>query len=100
MNRMHNKYRDQGLVVIAINLDDEFKQAQKFLKTTPAEFIIAYDHKGVTPEKYKIAVMPTSFLIDHNGNIVSIHKGFKNSHKEKIEQHIVQLLAKKTASNE
>lgn len=94
MNELHKKYRKKGLKVIGVNLDTDYKDAQKFLKKSSAKFIIAYDPKGITPEKYRVTVMPTSYLIDRNGQILNIHKGFKDSSKDKVEAKIQKALAK------
>lgn len=95
MNEIHKKYRSQGLKVIAVNLDTEIKDAREFLKNTPADFSIAYDPQGTTPEKYKLSVMPTSYLIDRKGRIIDTHKGFKDSTKDVLESKIKKALVKK-----
>jgi thiol-disulfide isomerase/thioredoxin len=95
MNNMEKRYGKKGFKIIAINLDSERSAASSFLKKHPAKFTIAYDPEGVTPNKYKLKVMPTSYLIDRKGNIVNIHKGFKDSQTQKLEKFIVQTLNKK-----
>lgn len=95
MNEVHDNYKGKGLKVIAINLDSSRKAADKFLKQIPAKFIIAFDPDGKTPGQYGLEVMPTSYLIDRNGQVVDIHRGFKKSHTTKMEDKIKQLLATK-----
>jgi cytochrome c biogenesis protein CcmG/thiol:disulfide interchange protein DsbE len=95
LNDMHNKYKKQGLVVIGINLDTEKKDAHKFLAKYPANFTVAYDPQGKTPEAYKLSVMPTSYLIDARGRIIYTHKGFKDDNKADIENRIKKALSKK-----
>ena len=92
MNEIQKKYQQQGLRVIGVNLDPEYKDAQKFLKTVPAEFILAYDPKGITTEKYQVTELPTSYLIDQHGQIIYTHKGFKDSTKNNIETKIIEAL--------
>ena len=95
MNDIHARYKNKGLKVIAINLDTEAADAKKFLSKYPANFTIAYDPKGKTPKQYNLSVMPTSYLIDRRGNLLFIHKGFKEGQTQEIEQKIQQALAKK-----
>jgi len=95
LNEMQRRHGNQGLMVIGINVDSNRKDATKFLKKYHANFTIAFDEKGVTPGKYNVAVMPTSFIIDRNGNIVNIHKGFREDHQKKIEAMITKTLAAK-----
>lgn len=94
MNAMQKKYKSKGLVVIGINLDDNKKAAKNFLSQVPANFTIAYDPDGVTPGKYQVEVMPTSYLIDRNGKVVDKHRGFKKSQRAAMENKISTLLAK------
>jgi thiol-disulfide isomerase/thioredoxin len=92
MAKLQQTYQSQGLVVIAINLDTEQKLADDFLQEHPVNFLIGFDPKGTTPLAYSVRGMPSSFIIDRNGNIVSSHIGF-NSDKEKLyEQAIKQAL--------
>lgn len=94
MNDMNKKYQSKGLNIIAVNLDSARADADAFLKQTPADFTIAYDPNGETPGVYQVSVMPTSYLIDRNGNIVYSHQGFKKSQQEHMEEKISALLAK------
>lgn len=95
MNDMQDRYGKKGFKIIAINLDSEREAAYGFLKKHPAKFTIAYDKNGKTPGLYKLKVMPTSYLIDRRGNLVNIHKGFKEDQTDKLEKLIVQTLNKK-----
>ncbi len=94
MNKMHAKYQSEGLEVIGISLDEEIKQANKFLEKLPAIFTVAYDTKGTVADLYEVQVMPTSYLIDRDGNLVLTHKGFKTKHEDKLEEELVRALNK------
>lgn len=95
MNDMQERYGKKGLKIIAVNLDNNRSDAAGFLKKHPAKFAIAYDPDGKTPGLYNLKVMPTSYLIDKRGNLIKVHKGFKENHANKLEKIIVQALNKK-----
>lgn len=95
MNEMQARYGDQGFKVIAINLDDERANADRFLAEVQANFDIGYDPDGKTAEMYNLKVMPSSYLIDRDGNLVLAHKGFKTRDRASMETRIKELLAKK-----
>ncbi len=88
MNQMQEKYRDAGLQVIAVNLDAEMADASKFLSSNPASFTIAFDAKGQSAQRFQVKGMPTSLLIDRNGNLVLTHMGFNQGAREKLEASI------------
>ena len=95
MNKMQEQYKKYGFEVVAINLDEDKDLANQFLNEVPANFTIAFDPKGKTAESYGLKVMPSSYLIDKNGNLVTAHRGFKAKDTAKMEQQIRQLLAQK-----
>lgn len=92
MNEMQQRYGAQGFKVIAINLDKEKALREKFIEMVPAKFTIAYDPDGKVAEKYGIQGMPSSYLIDRNGNISARHLGFRDKDSAELEQKIQSLL--------
>ena len=95
MNAMQEKYKNKGFEIIAVNLDANNEDAQKFLISTLAKFTVAFDSKGQTPLKFGVKGMPTSYLIDREGKIVMQHMGFNATDREKLEQKIQNLLVEK-----
>ncbi|UTP72299.1 TlpA family protein disulfide reductase [Alteromonas sp. LMIT006] len=93
MNTMQAKYAEQGLVIIAINLDQERALADAFIAETQANFHIEFDPAGEYAESFGVAGMPTSLLIDKNGHIRAQHQGFFNAKTAHYEKQIQALLA-------
>ena len=73
MNNMQEKYGDEGLVIIGVNLDAVDADAQAFLKDTPADFRIINDPQGMLARKHDVVAMPTSYIFDRNGKLVTRH---------------------------
>lgn len=92
MNEMQHKYADEGLVVIAVNLDNKVSDAEAFLQQYPAEFSIHYDHERQLARQYGVEAMPSSFLIGRDGTFVERHLGFKSGKTDDYEAAIVALL--------
>ncbi|MGB5276102.1 MAG: TlpA disulfide reductase family protein [Gammaproteobacteria bacterium] len=92
LNEMQARYGEDGFKIIAINLDKDKTMAQKFLKLIPASFEVAYDPEGTVADLYKLKVMPSSYLIDQEGNLIHKHKGFKPSDGDRMEDMIKKLL--------
>lgn len=92
MNEINKRYAGDGLKVIAINLDADRKDATQFLEKIPANFDIAYDPDGETAGRYDLQVMPSSYLIDRNGELVMVHKGFREGDAVEVEAKIQKLL--------
>jgi len=92
MNKMQSKYAAQGLEIVGISLDSAQKMADKFLGKVPALFTIAYDTEGDVADAYNVQVMPTSYLIDREGNILFEHKGFRTKQEAELEKAIADAL--------
>jgi len=95
LNKMQQRYGEDGFKVIAINVDKKKAHAKKFLERVPATFDIAYDPEGEVADLYSLKVMPSSYLIDRNGNLVHAHKGFKTSDGSRMEDMIRKLINSK-----
>jgi len=95
MNEMHSRFNGEDFTIVAVNLDATKSDATKFLKIVPAKFDIAYDPNGTVAEKYHLKAMPSSYLIDKNGNLVFAHKGYREGEAAEIEEKIHQLINSK-----
>ncbi|AXV67268.1 TlpA family protein disulfide reductase (plasmid) [Pseudoalteromonas lipolytica] len=90
---MQNTYREQGLTVIAVNIDVERADAEKFLTDFAVNFNIIYDPDAVIGRQYQLKGMPSSFLIDKEGIVRYQHTGFVINKLDQYEQHIKTLIA-------
>lgn len=90
---MQNTYREQGLTIIAVNIDVERADAEKFLTDFAVNFNIIYDPDAVIGRQYQLKGMPSSFLIDKEGIVRYQHTGFVIDKLDQYEQHIKTLIA-------
>jgi cytochrome c biogenesis protein CcmG, thiol:disulfide interchange protein DsbE len=92
MNSLQKRYADQGLVIVAVNLDKSRELSDRFLSEVPTELTIAYDPDGKTATAYQVKGMPSSYLIDRAGRIHSSHIGFREESAADMETAIKDLL--------
>jgi len=92
MNEMQRRYAGSDLLVVAINLDQDRKQAEKFLAAVPAGFRVEFDPAGTLATQFGVTAMPMSFLIDRSGTVRERHSGFREALKAQREQSILKLL--------
>ncbi len=92
MNEMMAAYNDQGLEIVAVNLDKDKTKADDFLKKVKTNFTIAFDQQGDSAKAYKLRGMPGSYLIGRDGKLYASHIGFREKDKPIMEQAIQQLL--------
>ena len=96
MNELQQKHAGEGLVILAVNLDQERALADAFLNKVPAKFKVEFDPAGNIARQFDVQAMPTSFLIDRKGHVRLRHAGFKDKHRAEREKQIDQLLKEET----
>ncbi len=72
METLWKKYKEQGLVVVAVSVDEGSRgRIETFSKLLDLSFPILLDPESNVSDLYKVSNMPTSFLIDRDGKIIS-----------------------------
>lgn len=92
-NEMYHKYKDQGLEVVAISVDNPIEDGLDFLLDTPLDFLIPSDPEGDAAELFEVIGMPTSYLISPDGEVRLVHMGFRDGDIEIIEQEVLKILS-------
>lgn len=93
MAALHERQRDNGLVIVAINVDARQRDATRFLDELPVPFTIAFDPQGRTPKAWDVRTMPTSVLVDREGRVRFIHRGFRHEDRQSLEPRIAGAMA-------
>jgi len=76
MDSLQQTYAAQGLSVIAINVDHDRADADRFLKEFHPHFDVRFDPEGTWAQQFKVTGMPTSLIIDRDGVVRFTHIGF------------------------
>ncbi|ADJ28044.1 TlpA family protein disulfide reductase [Nitrosococcus watsonii] len=98
LNDLHQRFSDQGLHIVGINVDEKLSDAQDFLARVPARFEIVVDPDQQCARSFDIQAMPSSFLIDRKGVIRHIHLGFRSGDTQELEAWTQKLLQEDTAN--
>jgi thiol-disulfide isomerase/thioredoxin len=93
---LYQKLRDEfprtDFEVVAVNVDDEKQDALAFLERIPLQFPLLHDEGGKVAAAYALKGMPSSYLIDRDGNVASRHVGFQRKDLAPLREHIVRLI--------
>jgi cytochrome c biogenesis protein CcmG, thiol:disulfide interchange protein DsbE len=95
METMKSIYEAQGLEIVAVNLDRDRADADKFLSHFHHTLDVRFDPKGELAEFYKLQGMPSSVLIDRHGAVRFTHVGFRPVDGAIYEAQVRELLAEK-----
>jgi thiol-disulfide isomerase/thioredoxin len=96
MDKLYKEHSGEGLVIVAVSVDEKAADMEKFLKKTPATFCVVRDAKHELVKTTDVSTMPTSFLIDRAGKVRFTHSGFLGKATAKqYQDEVAQLLKEK-----
>lgn len=88
---IYNTYKDQGLQVLGVSLDQERSALDKFVKDQPIPYPILYGDKDVA-RAYDVQGIPTMVIFDKKGKIAYREVGFSPENIDSLKAKISQLL--------
>jgi thiol-disulfide isomerase/thioredoxin len=92
LNSLHNKYEPLGFIVLGVNVEEDVKGAEGFLKNFPVDFPVLLDSDNRVSEQYKVIAMPTTVVVDRDGNMRFLHQGYKSGDEAKYRQMVKKLV--------
>jgi len=92
LDALYQRYQSAGFTVLGINVETDSAAADNLLKKIPVSFPILYDTDTRVSQSYQVDAMPTSVLIDRNGEMRQLHRGYKPGYEELYRQQIKELL--------
>ena len=95
MQEVHQRYRDKGLVIVGVNVDQDHRLAEDFLNVFRPQFKVVFDQKAQLAEDFHVKGMPASFFIDRSGKVRYQHIGFRSNERSDYERKLEILLAEK-----
>jgi thiol-disulfide isomerase/thioredoxin len=94
LTQLDKKYKEQGLVVVAINAWDEPADlVRKYVESEKLTHQFLLDGRAVFRDVYRFRETPDSCWIDHKGLIVGIHFGFDPGEESILDRQAQELLA-------
>lgn len=92
MNEIQEKYKDRNFKIVSVNVDSTREAADAFLQQFPAKFDVIYDHEQKIMNEYGVYALPTSFLFDEKGYVITGHAGFGGDAGDRYEKSILKVL--------
>ncbi len=95
IEQIHRELKDQGLVVLAINLAEKRELVAAWVKSRGVTSTVLLDANKEAEKGYQIAYTPTVFLVDRRGKLVGKAIGERQWTGEQGKALLRQLLARK-----
>ena len=77
LEQLHAKYESLGFTLLGVNVEPDSAQAQDWLKRVPVTFPIVFDRDNKVSAQFGVEAMPSTVLIDREGRVRHVHRGYK-----------------------
>jgi len=92
LNSLHKKYEPLGFSVLGINVEEDVDAAEGFMKDFPVDFPVLLDNTNQVSQRYQVIAMPTTVVVDRDGNIRYLHQGYKSGDEAKYQKMVKTLV--------
>ena len=92
LDDIHRKYEALGFTVFGVNVEQDRNMADKVLRDIPVSFPILFDDNNRVSELYGVDAMPATVLVDRNGDIRYMHRGYKPGYELEYEKQVKTLI--------
>jgi peroxiredoxin len=92
LNELYLTYENLGFVVLGVNLDEQERRAMSLSDELGVVYPNVFDLSKQVSHLYQVDAMPTTFLIDRDGKIRHVHKGYRPEYIETYQGQVRALL--------
>jgi peroxiredoxin len=92
LSRLYDKYRDAGFTVLAVNIDEEPRKAAALAKQLGMRFPVLLDTDKKVSRLYDLSTMPSTVLVDRDGRVRYVHRGYRDGYEDTYDKQIRELL--------
>jgi peroxiredoxin len=92
LSRLYEKYRGSGFTVLAVNIDEDPHKAASLAKQLGMKFPVLLDREKKVSRLYDLSTMPSTVLVDRDGRVRYVHRGYRDGYEETYDKQIRELL--------
>jgi peroxiredoxin len=92
LDKLHAKYRNSGFMLLGVNIDDDPNTAKALAAKMGLKFPVLFDSEKKVVAAYDLNAMPATVLIDRDGKVRHLHRGYKDGVEQLYEQQVRALL--------
>ena len=82
-----------GAHLVAVGEDDDEADMRSFVAHVGASFTVLWDSAKAKASRWRIATMPTTYVIDKHGSLRFTHAGYNDGARGSVDGEVRSLLA-------
>ncbi|HHH36527.1 MAG TPA: TlpA family protein disulfide reductase [Gammaproteobacteria bacterium] len=92
LDQLYARYSPMGFTILGVNVEEDSAQAEKLLEEIPVSFPILFDSQNRVTEQYDVVAMPSTVMVDRDGNMRYLHLGYMPGYEVDYEAQIKELI--------
>ena len=92
LEEMSKKYSDLGFTLLGVNVEEDSSKADELLREVPVSFPVLFDNKNDVTKLYKVVAMPSTVMVDRDGNMRYLHRGYLPGYEAEYVKQIKELV--------
>jgi thiol-disulfide isomerase/thioredoxin len=92
LEQIQKKYTPLGFTMLGVNVEEDTRLMDTFLKDVPVSFPILLDPSNGVSKLYNVSAMPSTVIVDRKGNVRFIHQGYAPGDESRYQDLIRQLI--------
>jgi peroxiredoxin len=92
LDQLYTRYERVGFSLLGVNIDDDSSRAMDMMKELGVSFPVLFDARKEVSQLYNVDAMPVTVLVDREGTVRHVHKGYKPGYEEMYLDQIRSLL--------
>ena len=92
LNDIYLRYRDMGFTLLGVNVEEDSTDAKKMVNELKVAFPVLLDTQNAVSKLYKVEAMPSTILVDRDGNMRFLHRGYLPGYEEDYEKQVRELM--------
>ena len=92
LDALYKRYNRMGFTLLGVNVEEDSSGADEWLRETPVTFPILYDAQNQVSKLYDVTAMPSTVMVDRNGNVRYLHRGYQPGDEEQYQNFIRELI--------
>lgn len=89
LDGLHERYSPMGFTLLGVNVEKDSSKAQALLRDLGVSFPILFDTENSVSEDYNVVAMPSTVIVDRDGNVRYVHHGYKPG-DENVYQDVIR----------